>query len=51
MILIYIRLSYEIPTYSFSKPYYGKAIQPIGKANEEKIASGITRLLERRPNF
>ena len=30
----------------FSKPYYGKAIQPIGKANEEKIASGITRLLE-----
>ena len=30
----------------FSKPNYGKAIQPIGKANEEKIASGITRLLE-----
>lgn len=43
---MYIRLSYEIPIYSFSKPYYGKAIQPIGKANEEKIASGITRLLE-----
>lgn len=30
----------------FSKPYYGKAIKPIGKANEEKIASGISKLLE-----
>lgn len=30
----------------FSKPYYGKAIKPIGKANEEKIASGINKLLE-----
>ena len=38
------RMKYQ--SIHFSKPYYGKAIQPIGKANEEKIASGITRLLE-----
>lgn len=38
------RIKYS-PT-KFSKPYYGKAIKPIGKANEEKIASGISKLLE-----
>ena len=35
----------------FSKPYYGKAVKPIGKANEEKIASGIARLLEEDPTL
>jgi elongation factor G len=30
----------------FSKPYYGKAIKPVGKANEEKIANALNRILE-----
>jgi len=30
----------------FSKPYYGKAIKPDGKANEEKIANALNRILE-----
>lgn len=30
----------------FSYPYYGKAIKPIGKSNEEKIANAINKLLE-----
>ena len=34
---MYIRLSYEYQPIHFSKPYYGKAIQPIGKANEERL--------------
>lgn len=31
---------------AFSTPYYAKAIVPIGKSNEEKIANAINRLLE-----
>lgn len=30
----------------FSKPYYGKAIKPEGKANEEKITNALNRILE-----
>ena len=30
----------------FSKPYYGKAIKPDGKANEEKITNALNRILE-----
>lgn len=30
----------------FSHPYYGKAIVPKGKSNEEKITNAITKLLE-----
>lgn len=30
----------------FSKPYYGKSIKPDGKANEEKIANALNRILE-----
>lgn len=30
----------------FSKPYYGKAIKAVGKANEEKIANALNRILE-----
>jgi elongation factor G len=30
----------------FSHPYFGKAIKPVGKANEEKIANAIHKLLE-----
>lgn len=30
----------------FSKPYYGKAISPEGKANEEKITNALNRILE-----
>ena len=38
------RMTYE--TILFSKPYYGKAIKPVGKANEEKITNAINKLLE-----
>lgn len=30
----------------FSHPYYGKAIKPVGKSNEEKIANALSKLLE-----
>ena len=30
----------------FSQPYFGKAILPVGKSNEEKIANAINKLLE-----
>lgn len=30
----------------FSHPYFGKAIRPIGKSNEEKITNAISKLLE-----
>lgn len=38
------RISHE--PIKFSHPYFGKAIIPNGKTNEEKIANAITRLLE-----
>lgn len=30
----------------FSKPYYGKAVVPEGKSNEEKITNALNRILE-----
>lgn len=30
----------------FSTPYYGKAIKPVGKTNEEKITNALSRILE-----
>lgn len=30
----------------FSHPYFGKAIKPIGKSNEEKITTALSKLLE-----
>lgn len=30
----------------FSHPYFGKAVKPIGKSNEEKITNAISKLLE-----
>lgn len=38
------RVTYE--PIEFPKPYYTKAIKPVGKDNEEKIANAINRLLE-----
>ena len=35
-----------IPEINFSTPYYGKAITPVGKSNEEKITNAINKLLE-----
>ena len=35
-----------VPKIEFSTPYYGKAIVPVGKSNEEKIANAINKLLE-----
>lgn len=35
----------------FSKPYYGKAIKPVGKSNEEKIATALNKLLEEDPTL
>ncbi|MFQ6793716.1 MAG: elongation factor G [Thomasclavelia sp.] len=35
-----------VPEIEFSTPYYGKAIVPVGKSNEEKIANAINKLLE-----
>ena len=35
----------------FSTPYYGKAIVPIGKSNEEKITNAINKLLEEDPTL
>lgn len=31
---------------AFSHPYYGKAIKPVGKSNEEKITNALNKLLE-----
>ncbi|MGN1182444.1 MAG: elongation factor G [Faecalibacillus sp.] len=36
----------KYPEINFSKPYYGKGIKPVGKSNEEKIASALNKLLE-----
>ena len=36
----------KYPEIAFSKPYYGKGIKPVGKSNEEKIASALNKLLE-----
>lgn len=36
----------SVPKIKFSVPYYGKAIIPIGKSNEEKITNAINKLLE-----
>lgn len=35
-----------VPEINFSTPYYGKAIIPLGKSNEEKITNAINKLLE-----
>ncbi len=35
----------------FSTPYYGQAIIPVGKANEEKISEALNRLLEEDPTL
>ncbi len=40
-----------IPDTEYSKPYYKKAIVPLGKSNEEKIANAINRLLEEDPTL
>lgn len=41
-------LDYRVkyPEINFSKPYYGKGIKPVGKSNEEKIASALNKLLD-----
>ncbi len=41
-------LDYRVkyPDIKFSKPYYGKGIKPVGKSNEEKIASALNKLLD-----
>ena len=39
------------PEIKFSTPYYGKAIIPVGKSNEEKIANAINKLLEEDPTL
>lgn len=35
----------------FSHPYYGKAIKPIGKSNEEKITNALHKLLDEDPTL
>ena len=35
----------------FSQSYYGQAIKPVGKANEEKISEALGRLLEEDPTL
>ena len=40
-----------IPDTEYSKPYYKKAIVPLGKSNEEKIANAINRSLEEDPTL
>lgn len=40
-----------VPEIKFSTPYYGKAITPIGKSNEEKITNAINKLLEEDPTL
>lgn len=40
-----------VPEIEFSTPYYGKAIVPLGKSNEEKIANAINKLLEEDPTL
>lgn len=40
-----------VPEIKFSTPYYGKAIIPIGKSNEEKITNAINKLLEEDPTL
>ena len=35
-----------VPEINFSTPYYGKAIIPLGRSNEEKITNAINKLLE-----
>lgn len=38
------RITYEPIVFSY--PYYGKAIKPLGKTNEEKITNALNKLLE-----
>lgn len=33
----------------FSQPYYGKALKPVGKTNEDKISASLARFLEEDP--
>lgn len=40
-----------IPDTIYSQPYYKKAIVPLGRSNEEKIANAINRLLEEDPTL
>lgn len=35
----------------FSHPYFGKAIKPVGKSNEEKITNALNKLLEEDPTL
>ena len=35
----------------FPQPYYGKALKPIGKANEDKISAALNRFLEEDPTL
>lgn len=39
----------EVEPIKFSKPYYGKAIRPVGKTNEDKISAALARFLEEDP--
>lgn len=40
-----------VPEIKFSNPYYGKAIIPVGKSNEEKISNAINKLIEEDPTL
>ena len=40
-----------VPEIKFSTPYYGKAIMPSGKSNEEKITNALNKLLEEDPTL
>lgn len=40
-----------VPEIKFSTPYYGKALVPVGKSNEEKITNAINKLLEEDPTL
>lgn len=35
----------------FPQPYYGKALKPIGKVNEDKISAALNRFLEEDPTL
>lgn len=39
----------EIEPIKFQHPYYGKAIKPIGRTNEDKISASLARFLEEDP--
>lgn len=39
----------EVEPIKFSQPYYGRAIRPLGKTNEDKISAALARFLEEDP--